>query len=1101
MNEYNALKDAIRAAIKPNGEYALTAQVLQNILIAIVNSFGKGYQFMGIATADTEPGEPDEKEFYVGFAGEYANFVSETVTVPVGGVVIFLYDTEWHANVVKVAERVAVSDNHLEIDGARSIIEQDIVNINTLTSQGEAFLTAAAARAAVSAESGLRIGGQVITYLVETDEEHHTAWVVDQFTGDDAEGWENDDNWQPFLYVELAKIVSNQAQINEAIMEALGNRYTKEQVDGMIEPLSERMGAAEEGLAAEIQRAQAEESRLQDQYDALTQNPIVIGPLPSSGQANTIYRVPGTSSYSDYMWNGTQFVLMATYSDGRLDFINVNLLNATGSTPHAAYATADAARADISAASGLRALGLQITYLLTDGVWYTDQYIGTDISGWSTASNWKTLGPVSVSQNTETGHTDISVGGVTTPVPSVEELGGKILDASVAVTGEETSTINIIPTTDVKVSAGKTIRISMPETGTLVDVWQYYINGGENINASTKYVDVLLTEPLTSFRVAITHPETHILASGTIHCALSVLGIKTDIRELQDDVEGLSSDVEGLSSDVDNLEESVGDVPKVEILTPITLTGVAGMPNKNAVVGTIYSNNIGGTASYSHCVVSATKGDKFRVGLARTDSSNYPYYLFVCDSDDYILSRTISTSGESGSYETDVVIEDNNAAKIVVGTYGKVEFFNEKVYVKKYSYETDSLQEQINVIKNNEDKGSNDNVAALQGKASSQGTLNYLLKTSETSVITDIFSRVAENDANHSCLRIAVISDTHQGGTYLKRGDTSERSIEMFKRVMGNAGVDICVHCGDLSTDYGQSHDRLMELVSFARDVFGSYNPLIVSKGNHELNSDEYIQVDYPNWQGADTYYILNRIGNKASRLHTFNAITESEWDGVTQLYKKQGDERYVTDAEFFKLVNYNIPEGIVVDTNNEDGAYFYLDFDTYKVRLIVLNNYPVGNDKVFPDTELVGKQFAWLSKTALDLSEKTTPSDWAVVTVGHIAISSYRSAYIPIFTSIMSAFMSGTNVSGTYGGSDYSKDYSEQGSGKYVGNLHGHNHSYAYDDTYGFNDIGFNWSIIDYDYIGESLARTFGIVTIDIPNRKVYDTEVNSENDREYSF
>ena len=206
MNEYNALKDAIRAAIKPNGEYALTAQVFQNILIAIVDSFGKGYQFMGIATADTEPGAPDEKEFYVGFAGEYANFVSETVTVPVGGVVIFLYDTEWHANVVKVAERVAVSGNHLEIDGARSIIEQDIVNVNTLTSQGEAFLTAAAARAAVTAESGLRIGGQVITYLVEIDEEHHTAWVVDQFTGDDTEGWENDGNWQPFLYVELEKI-------------------------------------------------------------------------------------------------------------------------------------------------------------------------------------------------------------------------------------------------------------------------------------------------------------------------------------------------------------------------------------------------------------------------------------------------------------------------------------------------------------------------------------------------------------------------------------------------------------------------------------------------------------------------------------------------------------------------------------------------------------------------------------------------------------------------------------------------------------------------------------------------------------------------------
>ena len=455
MNEYNALKDAIRAAIKPNGEYALTAQVFQNILIAIVNSFGKGYQFMGIATADTEPGEPDEKEFYVGFAGEYANFVSETVTVPVGGVVIFLYDTEWRANVVKVAERAAVSGNHLEIDGVRSIIEQDIVNVNTLTSQGEAFLTAAAARAAVSAESGLRIGGQVITYLVEIDEEHHTAWVVDQFTGDDAEGWENDDNWQPFLYVELAKIVSNQSQINEAIMEALGNRYTKEQVDRMIEPLLERMSRAEEGLA---DRYTKEESNtitdgLKERVETLEEheqimldggnigiasaadiaNPTTankakvptVGALLESGltvlDISAIYPTGGESSTdhytlagaiamvdSDYQKGGisikfkdagkdgnpyVQYTLMsATWSnnvnlwrgaDG-VGYFNVNLYN----NKDDAYADVTSARSAVP--ESIRGLGLNITYLLTDG-WYTEKFIGASVSGWVNGANWAWL--------------------------------------------------------------------------------------------------------------------------------------------------------------------------------------------------------------------------------------------------------------------------------------------------------------------------------------------------------------------------------------------------------------------------------------------------------------------------------------------------------------------------------------------------------------------------------------------------------------------------------------------------------------------------------------------------------------------------------------
>lgn len=41
---------------------------------------------------------------------------------------------------------------------------------------------------------------------------------------------------------------------------------------------------------------------------------MVIGALPSTGEQGIVYRVPGNGSYSDYMWNGTQFVLLATYS-------------------------------------------------------------------------------------------------------------------------------------------------------------------------------------------------------------------------------------------------------------------------------------------------------------------------------------------------------------------------------------------------------------------------------------------------------------------------------------------------------------------------------------------------------------------------------------------------------------------------------------------------------------------------------------------------------------------------------------------------------------------------------------------------------------------
>lgn len=60
-------------------------------------------------------------------------------------------------------------------------------------------------------------------------------------------------------------------------------------------------------------------SNLQALYNGLTQNDVVIvpeGSWPLSNlQQNTIYRVAGSTSYSDYIYNGTTAVLMATYDN------------------------------------------------------------------------------------------------------------------------------------------------------------------------------------------------------------------------------------------------------------------------------------------------------------------------------------------------------------------------------------------------------------------------------------------------------------------------------------------------------------------------------------------------------------------------------------------------------------------------------------------------------------------------------------------------------------------------------------------------------------------------------------------------------------------
>lgn len=91
--------------------------------------------------------------------------------------------------------------------------------------------------------------------------------------------------------------------------------------------------ASSTDLATEVNRATAAEQLLQEQYNALTQSDIIVGALPASGVANMIYRVPGESSYSDYMWNGSTWVLMATYNnaiDNEPTFKSENLVESGG---------------------------------------------------------------------------------------------------------------------------------------------------------------------------------------------------------------------------------------------------------------------------------------------------------------------------------------------------------------------------------------------------------------------------------------------------------------------------------------------------------------------------------------------------------------------------------------------------------------------------------------------------------------------------------------------------------------------------------------------------------------------------------------------------
>lgn len=106
MANYETLKAAIQHVIKTNDNNEITGALLQQSLLAIINSLGIGYQFIGVATPETNPGIYDQKVFYIANGkGTYTNFGRIEVTED--EVVVLYYDTEWH----KVATGIASNSN------------------------------------------------------------------------------------------------------------------------------------------------------------------------------------------------------------------------------------------------------------------------------------------------------------------------------------------------------------------------------------------------------------------------------------------------------------------------------------------------------------------------------------------------------------------------------------------------------------------------------------------------------------------------------------------------------------------------------------------------------------------------------------------------------------------------------------------------------------------------------------------------------------------------------------------------------------------------------------------------------------------------------
>ena len=97
---YDQIKESIKAVIKENGNYDITGNVLQAVLLSMVDTLGPEYQFLGIATKSTVPVVVEGNSFYITTeVGTYTNFKNSgntTITVNQLGILTSTNGTAWN---------------------------------------------------------------------------------------------------------------------------------------------------------------------------------------------------------------------------------------------------------------------------------------------------------------------------------------------------------------------------------------------------------------------------------------------------------------------------------------------------------------------------------------------------------------------------------------------------------------------------------------------------------------------------------------------------------------------------------------------------------------------------------------------------------------------------------------------------------------------------------------------------------------------------------------------------------------------------------------------------------------------------------------------
>ena len=108
---YSELKTLINAYINKNGVQAITGQILNGVLNAMVDQLGKDYSLVGVATPTTDPGIPEAPQaWFASEPGVYIHF--DGIVVGTAEIALLNYDGGWS----KIVLSEGINDVEVTVD-------------------------------------------------------------------------------------------------------------------------------------------------------------------------------------------------------------------------------------------------------------------------------------------------------------------------------------------------------------------------------------------------------------------------------------------------------------------------------------------------------------------------------------------------------------------------------------------------------------------------------------------------------------------------------------------------------------------------------------------------------------------------------------------------------------------------------------------------------------------------------------------------------------------------------------------------------------------------------------------------------------------------